>query len=1025
LKKTLKDTLNQLGLIENNAIYFRNKEDGPVYFDFNSEVQKKIDIIKPDAYYVFNKQPLVLFFDLSELNSSKEREHSIHKQVWSFDNSPVIFAIKRREIKVYNALNFNKKENSLEEIELSEKERNERFSFWNLQSGTTWKWLQTEYFEVSRKKLHRKRVNERLFQNIKEVRETLIDEEKGLSENEANSLILRLIFIRYLIDRNVKIDDNYIIGSTLNARRKSFSQLIQNPKRLDELFIKLNENFNGVLFKDVNIKLAINQATFLAEVFKGEVQGQGTLFETYYFDIFDFSIIPVEVISGIYESLIDPETRDLQSAVYTPSFLVEYVLNDTLDNYLEEKRTSECKVFEVAVGSGIFLVQSLRRMIDKEIELNGIDSKKKFSERIRNIAKDNLFGLDINPEALKVTCFSIYIALLDYQSPKDIDKYPFPSLINENLFEANYFDADHKFNEVIKSVEPKFILGNPPWKNGSKDKVHTTYLKEKGLSNFVSDYQLAQSFVLRTKDFATDSNVPICSLVITSKSVYNNNASSFKKYFLENFFLRKCLDLSAVRRLIFEKANNPAMIIEFQYAKGESTFNNVVKHQSLKHNVFIKEFNSLVIEKRDNKEIKQELFYKFPWMFKVALYGDTIDFQTLIKLNKTQVTIAQFLKTKAIVNGNGISRGTPIKRFDFLNDLPLLENKLIKKYYTKLPKDIYRLTNDDIFLERGRTKDLFIGKKILLGKRTKNETELNVSFTEEDCAFKDSMNALSFNTENESEIAKLFSVFISELYTYYQYLTSSNWGVYYPEIHRTEYLAFPFKESNGSELEGLIDEFLKPYRDFYLNFNLGEPKLNKNVLLKINTIINDLYGLAEYEKDLINYVLNVSRYQFQEKKQYLISDFTNDDKSHYRNKDLVLKNYAKIYLNEFKEIYSNEFIQVEVFPLKYFVAMNFVFSKERPNKEITYPSNKLDEKKVLQRLANNLSISQITNTEDHTKNLFIQKDIKGFEKNSFYIIKPNEYKCWHRAIAWYDVAEFKEMIEDAELDNLTAVVNEF
>ena len=42
--------------------------------------------------------------------------------------------------------------------------------------------------------------------------------------------------------------------------------------------------------------------------------------------------------------------------------------------------------------------------------------------------------------------------------------------------------------------------------------------------------------------------------------------------------------------------------------------------------------------------------------------------------------------------------------------------------------------------------------------------------------------------------------------------------------------------------------------------------------------------------------------------------------------------------------------------------------------------------------------------------------IKDFEKDSFYIIKPNEYKCWHRAMAWYDVAEFKEMIEKEELD---------
>ena len=89
--------------------------------------------------------------------------------------------------------------------------------------------------------------------------------------------------------------------------------------------------------------------------------------------------------------------------------------------------------------------------------------------------------------------------------------------------------------------------------------------------------------------------------------------------------------------------------------------------------------------------------------------------------------------------------------------------------------------------------------------------------------------------------------------------------------------------------------------------------------------------------------------------------------------------------------------------------MNFVFLNEKPSEKIIY-SEKKDEKQVLESLANTLSISQITNAKDAEHNLFIKKDIKGFEKNSFYIINPDEYKCWHRAMAWYDVAEFKEAI---------------
>ncbi|MCK4347231.1 MAG: hypothetical protein KAW47_01310, partial [Thermoplasmatales archaeon] len=41
-----------------------------------------------------------------------------------------------------------------------------------------------------------------------------------------------------------------------------------------------------------------------------------------------------------------------------------------------------------------------------------------------------------------------------------------------------------------------------------------------------------------------------------------------------------------------------------------------------------------------------------------------------------------------------------------------------------------------------------------------------------------------------------------------------------------------------------------------------------------------------------------------------------------------------------------------------------------------------------------------------TESLFIQKDIRGFEKDGFYIVKPNEKKLWHKAIAYLDAEEF-------------------
>ncbi|CAA0173405.1 Eco57I restriction-modification methylase domain-containing protein [Tenacibaculum maritimum] len=1046
MKNSLKKILKQLNLLD--AVFF--KESGKSFDGFISEVKKKIEIIKPDAYYIFNKQPLILFFDLTK-ETNKEREKQIHKQVWSFDNSPVIFIVKGAEIMVYNALNYSKDDESLEEIEFKDtKERNDKFSFWNLQSGATWKWLQNEYFEDRSKKQKRKRVNEQLFQNIKDVRKYLTNtlSENFLNEEDANSLILRLIFIRYLIDRKVKIDDAFISGdlNAINTRRKSFIDLIKHPSKLNLLFEKLNIKFNGVLFKKLDIVLTQKQSNDLADIFRGELQNEHNLFQGFFFEIFDFSIIPVEVISGIYESLIDEETRKLDSAVYTPPFLVEYVLNDTVDKYLDKENTSECKIFEVAVGSGIFLVQSLRKMIDKELEINQSHSPKDFSERIRYIAKNNLFGIDINEEALKVACFSIYIALLDYQNPKDIDVYEFPNLLNENLFKADFFDTNHFFNQLIKKEKPRFILGNPPWKKDKSQKhldwVNSTQTYSKKITG---ELEIAQSFLLRSKDFMNAETKS--ALIVTSTLFYNVSKTNkeFKNDFLSTFCLDKFFDLSPVRRLVFnankitkktdtkgnikitkQKIVSPASIVYLRLSDGKSHLKNIVNHQSVKSNYFLKHFKTLVIEKYDQKKIQQKYFIENDWMFKVALYGNTLDYQLIKKLSK--LTKANtFLDEKKAYKGLGVIKisgqsKTEPKYYPNLIDYPIIENSAVKRYFTPLLPSTRILKEEEVYFIRGRVEELFNKPKILLKEQCTDETFISVSYQDGNSVYVNGVSGISFDDENLTKL--LYSYLISNITTYYLYLVSCSWGVATRPAIRfgDEFLSFPFTEPQkniAKNLISLVSDFLIEFKNYYNSFPRSQSlPIDNTILFKINKIIYNLYGIKNYEKDLIDYVLNISRYQFQESKQHLVSDFTYIGENHYRNKDFVLKEYASVYLEEFQEIYNDEYLQVEIYTLDHFIALNFVFSDKKPKNSIIYPKDKKNEKEVLKRLANNLSISQITNTADPTKNLFIQKDIKGFEDNSFYIIKPNEYKCWHKAIAWYDVAEFKEAIQEAELNEL-------
>lgn len=1017
ISRDLQDLLTNLDLIQNQVVFFFDKENGRTFTFSSKETEKKLNIIQPTAFYLFNNQPYILFFDLAD-NTSDEREEQIHKQVWSFDQSPLVFIIKYNVVEIFNAFSFDKKTNRLQKINVKQEEnKNEIFSFWNLLSGTTWDWLEKNYYKNS---IQKKRVNQKLFENIKLVREALTDPkiEGHLKEDEVNILILRLIFIRYLIDRNVKLDTKFIEGKTILERKKSFGNLISNPRKLNNFFERLNERFNGVLFKNIKVQLSKYQAQSLALVFNGEKPEPGTLFEgtDFYFEIFDFSIIPVEVISGIYESLIDEETKKLHSAVYTPSFLVEYILSNTIDVYFKEqknKHKTECKIFDPSVGSGIFLVQSFRRMVDREISLS---KEQKISKvRLREIAQTNLFGIDLNEQALKVACFSIYIAILDYRDPNTIlDNFHFPKLIDENLFGANFFDTKHSYNEIIKSKSLDFILGNPPWKSNKED-THTNWLKAN--NKVTGRYEIAQSFLLRSKEFMQSNT--LSALIVTSTIFYNVSSTTkkFKQEFLRQFCMDSFFDLSPVRRLIFEEKNSPCSIVFYRLSIGENYLNNIIKHQSVKSNIFLKYYKTIVIEKFDQKKIKQKHFIENDWMFKVALYGNTLDFILLKKLEQNKTKVIDLIDNKTVFKGAGILEGNSQLYPQFLPiiDKELIENNEVLAFYTK-SFNPHKVKPQETYLKSGRIEGLFNGLQILFKEQAKDESDIVISLTHSKYVFKKGIFGIS-SVNKKEKIKELYALLISNLYTYFIYITSGSWGVSTrPQIRwNDEYLSFPYiqpNEQTQSELLKLVNRFLTFFQEHYKTFNLGEPRKDNLIFSQINSIVEELYQIKGYEKDLIDYVLEVSRYQFQESKQYKIVHKIHD------NKD-ILKKYADVFLKEFKDIYKDEYLQVLVYPLDHFIAMHFLFSEEKPQEEIRIISDDeiSNEKNILDVIVKSASISKIT------KDLYVQKDIKGFEENSFYIIKPNEFKCWHRAMAWYDVAEIKETIEQAEIDYLKKIPN--
>jgi len=1018
----LSQLLKKLKLSEERGILFSDKDN---LWNFSNdiisfEIIEKLNKIKPDALYHFNNQPFILFFSLIDNNRPQKQ---IFREVWSWDKVPVIFILKSGDISVYNAFRYQKERDSeqLEEIKFnSEKDLIKKFSFWELQSGNTWKWLEENIYKTTIKKY---RVNNNLFNNIKAARIFLSEEANNkLSIEFSNLLILRLIFIRYLIDRNVIIDEIYIKGNSVTEKKQSFNDLLLNYTLMKDFFNYLKDRFNGNLFETENDPVLYPEhLEFLSDFFAANLKKKQ--FFIPYFDVFDFSIIPVETISGIYESVIDDKKRKENSAVYTPLFLVDYILKNTVEKHLELNNKADCKVLDPSVGSGIFLTQTYRRLVEKE----KLITEKISDERLKDIVTQNLFGIDKDINALNVAAFSIYISILDYKNPKDIEKFKLPDLIGINLFYNDFFNEEkddedlqiseklkyNPYNEKLKNIEFSFILGNPPWgrkNNKQLDFFHLKYKKKYQLP--LSNDEISQSFLFRSKDFQNKKTK--CALIVSSKAFYNSWAEKFKKKFFKEYFVNEIFDLSAARRMVFEGAISPAIVMFYNFANDKNTEVNTVNHISVKANRFLKDFKILVIGKQDKKSIKQKYFIEHPWMMKVALYGNTFDFDFLTKII-SQENIGAYLHRNRFYFGDGVLKESTIKKkkksFIEILGKPIIENNQIFNYYSFVNKD-NRVSNNDIFIKSGANINYYKGNQILIKAVTKNESEIIVSLIENDDihVFKHCTFGISFyNFEND--IYFIYGLLISHIFLYYQYLTSASWGISTrPEINLQEYLSFPYRKfENKENFVSIVNSFVNHYKNYYSQeIRSPEPPNHESLpeFKEINKIVNEIYLVNDIEKDMIDFVLDVSRYQFQEGKlkQILRPPTMNE-----------LKNYAQIIFGHYGDIYNedNQFFKVEIYRLPYFIAMKFMIIPEKPyKKEYIKFGNIKSEEELFEILSQNLSIYKVSNQ------IFIQKKVIGFEREWFYIIKPNEFQNWHRAMAHYDIAEIDNEIIKAEIEEM-------
>ena len=525
--------------------------------------------------------PQIYVYDYTTQSLNQQAQTDIaqkQRRIWSSCQVPLLYVITKTNVQIFNTYQkpeFDAKANvkySTYQIidflklanEVDEQIRLRDFSARSFDNGSFWeKNNYREDFSAS------KGAYESLITELRRMRHEVL--RVGLERNIAHRLLVTSILIKYLEEREdeegrtvfpkaneqrravdtkeyVNYKDNFFARYAEDA--KGFIDVLRDGD-LVRLYRDLSMHFNGKVFRlteeeERQINQSSDSLARFADFLEGKTQGQQlTLWRMY-----SFKDLPVELISNIYEEFIEDKSGGI---VYTPPFLVNFLLDEVLP--LTDPAT-DVKILDPACGSGIFLVQAYKRLIYRWRSAN--DWKLPDLNTLKNLLRNNIYGIDIKEDAVKLAIFSLTVALCDELSPLEIwNDLKFDDLDGNNL------QADDFFKLVQHaSIDDNFdlLVGNPPF-NGwtsSADEIESKRVSEGDVK--VPDKQPALLFLDQAIKL-TKRGANLCLILPSGPFLYNLGSFAFRKQFLERYNLRYITDFTHLSRFLFGKADHPTLAV--------------------------------------------------------------------------------------------------------------------------------------------------------------------------------------------------------------------------------------------------------------------------------------------------------------------------------------------------------------------------------------------------------------------------------------------------------------------------------
>lgn len=958
-----------------------------IYPDFS-------DISKTEAEKVYFSagKPAVLFLTVKCFdNTTLDKIAKVQHNIWNYQRVLLLYVVSDVEIRIYNCfgipvnstLGNDYKVEHLNSLQLAEGRLGENldllislFSRINVDCGTLWI---SENDKCRRKIRREQRVDAYLIRCMTKAAQ-LLQEEK-LDLDVIHSLLIRSLFILFLEDKGAAKEAG--LYDSIKNGASSYFDILKDKESAYKLFRKLQEQFNGNITMMPKYEESVVETKHLKIIsdcfYDGNFKNNSLFRER----LFNFEIIHIGLISEIYETFLG-ELRNVRGQFYTPFALADMILTEVLPS---SSIDYNYPLLDPACGSGVFLVEGYKRLIMRW--KNAHPGTTISFDVLVSLLKENIFGIEIDKTAIRVTAFSLYLTLIDQLDPKTLwnsDRHRLPYLIYDpdDVTLNGKQGVNLLRRDTIKDVQPndmpsmKLVVGNPPY--GTKNLTQE-------IKNYCRSENFALEFVLPFMHKATlfSPNGKIA-LVCSSKVLFNTNGgySRFREWLFTNNTVERLDNLSIFRKAsktfggsLFSDATCPVCVVYYTPTKPSN--DGVIKFCSPKTYIKSNLVDGLLIDESDIKMLPMtECQNPNSKIWKVAAWGNYYSYQLLHRLTGTN--LKEYFDEHNWSYGRGLNSDS--QHQDFIPS-PIIKTECIARYWSNLSN----AENNNSKKYRDINVDLFSAPYVAF-KQGQHNGEIACSLFNENVYF--TTTAFAFNGGSIEEKKILTAYLNSRLVKYILFLTTSSWGIEREQIFLNEVLDLPapFEILSDDAKNRIVNGFDLLYQ-LYSYAVLDEFQINK-IESSIEWEFEHAFKLTEKDIAVINDTLDINLEIFQHKtKAY----------SYHRTLLEEMKDYANVLSNSITSLLRR---------------LDFKINITTFNVDINDPLQMV----ILQLNSehNNIEIGDITMyrksllkidkylIQKHSESVYMKKTLKFYENNYVYIVKPNQKRFWSTMQAYDDVA---------------------